>query len=158
MAAFSVWSAGFSPAARYLVPLVPLAAAPVAQASDAHGAIRIAALPLVVFQALIIAVVWQYPRTLWPKEQGTNDALASIPWIGRAYERLLPSILTGDSIAWGVTVLAGRSPREAQRLCGVLADQGRREPDPWTTSGVTGRSCRYLANRSKMSTSSFICF
>lgn len=105
MAAFSVWSAGFSPAARYLVPLVPLAVAPVAQALS-YGAIRTMALGIVVFQACIIAVVWQYPRTLWPKEHGTNDALASIPWIGRAYERLLPSILTGDSIVWGGTVLA----------------------------------------------------
>jgi hypothetical protein len=104
MAAFSVWSAGFSPAARYLVPLVPLAVAPVAQALS-HGAIRMTALGLGTLQAGIIAVVWQYPRTLWPKEQGTNDALASLPWIGRAYERLLPSILTGDSIAWGVAVL-----------------------------------------------------
>jgi hypothetical protein len=104
MTAFSVWSAGFSPAARYLVPLVPLALAPVARALS-YRAIRIVALGVVIFQACIIVVVWQYPRTLWPKEQGTNDALASIPWIGRAYERLLPSILTGDSIAWGVTAL-----------------------------------------------------
>jgi hypothetical protein len=86
------------------VPLVPLAAAPVAQALR-YGAIRIAALGIVIFQAAIIVVVWRYPRTLWPKEEATNDALASIPWIGHVYERLLPSILTGDSIAWGVTVL-----------------------------------------------------
>jgi hypothetical protein len=104
MTVFSVWSAGFSPAARYLVPLVPLAAVPVAQALS-YGAIRIAALGIVLFQTAIILVVWRYPRTLWPKEQGTNDALASVPWIGHVYERLLPSILTGDSIAWGVTVL-----------------------------------------------------
>jgi hypothetical protein len=105
MAAFSGWFAGFSPAARHLVPLVPLAVAPVAEALR-YRAIRIAAMGIVVFQAAIGVVVWRYPRTLWPKEQGTNDALASIPWVGHAYERLLPSILTGDSIAWGLTVLA----------------------------------------------------
>jgi hypothetical protein len=104
MAAFSVWSAGFSPAARYLVPLVPLAVAPAAQALR-YGAVRMTALGIVAFQACIVAVVWQYPRTLWPKEQGTNDALASIPGIGRAYERLLPSILTGDSIVWASAAL-----------------------------------------------------
>jgi len=104
MTVFSVWSAGFSPAARYLVPLVPLAAVPIAQALR-YSAIRIAALGIVIFQAAIIVVVWRYPRTLWPKEEATNDALASVPWIGHVYERLLPSILTGDSIAWGATVL-----------------------------------------------------
>jgi hypothetical protein len=105
MATFSVWSAGFSPAARYLVPLVPLAVGPVTRALR-FRVVQVAAIALAAFQALIVAVVWQNPRTLWPKEEGTNEALASIPWIGRTYEHLLPSILTGDSIAWGVTVLA----------------------------------------------------
>ena len=105
MSAFADWSAGFSPAARYLVPLIPLAVVPVTQ-SLRHRTMRIAALVVVVFQACILAVVWQYPRTLWPKGQGTNDALTSIPLIGRVYERLLPSILTGDSVVWGVTIVA----------------------------------------------------
>jgi hypothetical protein len=100
MAAFSVWSAGFSPAARYVVPLVPLLIAPAVEALR-YRTIRRVGLVLLVLQASILAVVWEDPRTLWPQERGTNEALARIPWIGRAYEQLLPSILTGDPMTWG---------------------------------------------------------
>jgi hypothetical protein len=100
MAAFAVWSAGFSPAARYLVPLVPLLVYP---ASDAlsHPAFRRAAIACAIFQLLITAVVWQSPRTLWPEELGRNAALEKLPVIGPAYAYALPSMLTGDSIARG---------------------------------------------------------
>jgi hypothetical protein len=97
MATFAVWSAGFSPAARYLVPLVPLLVLPAARAI-AFPVVRWAALPILALQTAVTAVVWHRPRALWPKEQGTNEALASIPWVGPAYERFLPSMFTGDSI------------------------------------------------------------
>jgi hypothetical protein len=109
MGAFTVWSAGFSPAARYLVPLVPLLAAPVADAMS-QRVMRRAAAAAATCQAVVTAVVWQYPRTLWPREVGTNDALAHIPFAGPAYAAMLPSILTGDSVlraGLAVMVLAG---------------------------------------------------
>jgi len=106
MASFAVWGAGFSPAARYLVPLVPIFASPAASAF-ANRAIRIAAVPLLLFQGAIVAIVWNYPRALWPKEQGTNEALERLPVLGAAYERILPSLLTGDPVLRGWLVVAG---------------------------------------------------
>ena len=102
MAAFAVWSAGFSPAARYLVPLMPLLAAPIPRAMG-YSALKWIALPFALMQLAVTAAVWQTPRTLWPKEQGTNGALELLGAIGRAYERLLPSMMTGDSVLRGWT-------------------------------------------------------
>jgi hypothetical protein len=62
--------------------------------------------PLLAFQAAIVATVWSYPRALWPKEQGTNEALERVPLLGPVYERVLPSLLTGDSVVWGWLVVA----------------------------------------------------
>ena len=42
------------------------------------------------FRRSSLGTVWRFPRTLWPKEQGTNDALASIPWIGRGVRTVTP--------------------------------------------------------------------
>jgi hypothetical protein len=105
MAAFAVWSAGFSPAARYLVPLVPLLVYPAVQALTGRPMI-FAAMLCVIFQAAITAIVWGAPRTLWPLERGTNQALERIPVVGVLYERFLPSMLTGDSVGRGMVVLA----------------------------------------------------
>jgi len=102
MAAFVVWGAGFSPPARYLVPILPLAAFAAAKAFE-QPLMRRAAMPLLLFQVLITAYCWQHPRALWPKEVGTNQALAAIPVIGPLYERALPSLLTGDSMVVGWT-------------------------------------------------------
>ena len=106
-ASFTIgWWAGFSPAARYLVPLIPFCIAAIADALR-HRAIRIAALVLLIPQALIDAVVWQHPRTLWPSTEG-NAALQTLGGIGRAYEAILPAAQTGGSlsVALGVGVLA----------------------------------------------------
>ena len=91
MAAFIEWWGGFSPAARYLVPIVPLCAVPVAAALRSTG-IKIGAAALVVPQVAIDIIVWQHPRALWPQDSGLNPALESLGAAGRAYERLLPPI------------------------------------------------------------------
>jgi hypothetical protein len=95
------WNGGFSPAARYIVPLVPFAVAAVAH-SLRYGALRFAVLALAVPQVVIDVVVWQYPRTLWPSPAG-NAALQSLGPIGRAYEQLLPAAQAGQST--GVALL-----------------------------------------------------
>jgi hypothetical protein len=100
MAAFVVWGGGFSPPARYVVPILPFLAYAAARGLE-QPLIRRAAIPLLVWQAAISAYVWQHPRAMWPKELGTNQALEHIPWIGPAYARWLPSLLTGDSVAHG---------------------------------------------------------
>jgi hypothetical protein len=106
-AAFTIgWWAGFSPAARYVVPLIPFFIVAIAGALR-YRAIRIAALVLLVPQALIDAVVWQHPRALWPSTAG-NAALQMLGRIGRAYEGILPALQTGRSfsIAFAVGALA----------------------------------------------------
>jgi len=111
MAVFVTWSAGFSPAARFLVPLMPFLAVPVAHALDRRTVRRVAGV-LLVLQIMIAATIWQHPRALWPKYEGSNSALENVPLIGPAYERALPSIATGDSTTQGwicAIVLAGLS-------------------------------------------------
>jgi hypothetical protein len=100
MTVYVDWAAGFSPAARYLVPLMPLLALPVLRALQFRP-VRIVAIALVVFQILIGVAIWQHPRVLWQKQLGTNQALERIPIVGPMYERALPSIATGDSVVGG---------------------------------------------------------
>jgi hypothetical protein len=106
MAAYATWAAGFSPAARFLVPLTPLVALAMLRALESR-VIRVAAIPLLLFQAVIIGVVWDYPRALWPKEQAGNQALDAIPVIGPLWSSALPSLHTGDSMTYGWIALAG---------------------------------------------------
>jgi hypothetical protein len=98
------WWAGFSPAARYIVPLVPLVAVAAALGMR-HEAVRMAALFLVVPQILIDAVVWQWPRRLWPTGQG-NAALHSLGPLGRGYEAILPPVQTGGLTPAALAILA----------------------------------------------------
>src|SRR5262249_52514067 len=100
MAVYVDWAAGFSPAARYLVPLMPLLALPVLRALT-YRPLRIFAIAMLAFQILIGIAIWQHPRVLWQKQLGTNQALEKIPVIGAGYERALPSIATGDSVVGG---------------------------------------------------------
>ena len=101
MAAFVEWRAGFSPAARYLVPLMPLVALAITRALD-MAIVRRIALVLIVFQAAISLYLWNRPRWLWPDRDGTNHALIAIPVIGPLYNRLLPSMAAPNAIshAW----------------------------------------------------------
>jgi len=109
MASFVEWWGGFSPAARYLVPIVPLCAVPMALALRST-ILKIAMVFLALAQLAIDAVVWQHPRALWPQDSGGNPALELLGTAGRAYERLLPAIrvdgLTTHAIAI-VIVLIG---------------------------------------------------
>lgn len=97
-AAFTTgWWAGFSPAARYLVPLMPFAVVVVAEALR-YRAVRFAALVLLLPQLLIDVLAWQHPRTLWPSADG-NAVLHMLGAAGRLYETLLPDLRGGASPA-----------------------------------------------------------
>jgi hypothetical protein len=90
-AAFVIgWWAGFAPAARYLVPALPLFLVPFAQALR-YPAVRGATVMLSVPQLLIDGVIWQHPRALWPAGAG-NPALEMLGFPGRAYELLLAPV------------------------------------------------------------------
>jgi hypothetical protein len=101
-ASFVEWWAGFSPAARYLVPAIPFFIVITAHALR-YRAIRVFAFPLLAFQVVIDGVVWQHPRTLWPSPQG-NLALQMLDGIGRAYETALPAAQTGLPFAVAIAI------------------------------------------------------
>ena len=123
-AAFTIgWWAGFSPAARYIVPLVPFLLVAIAGALR-YRAIRIAALVLAIPQAIINAVIWHKPRALWPSEAG-NPALEMLGAPGRAYQAILPDAQSGGSLvaalvlaaAWlvvSIAIVYGASERSRQ--------------------------------------------
>jgi hypothetical protein len=89
-AAHDQWWGGWSPAARYLVPLAPIAAYVVAGAAR-HAFIRRVALFLLAIQALITIVLWQRPRLLWPRGTGTNLLFELVGPLNNL-QRWLPSL------------------------------------------------------------------
>jgi hypothetical protein len=124
MASFVEWWGGFSPAARYLVPIVPLCAVPMALALRTR-LMRIIAAILAVAQLGIDAVVWQHPRALWPQDAGGNPALEMLGGLGRAYERVLPAIraeglsftaLAVTVVMIAIVLVATRFPAETEEV------------------------------------------
>ncbi len=93
MAGFVVWWGGFSPAARYLVPMLPFCAVALAMALD-NAIFRRVAILAAVLQVPITAYAWQRPRSLWPTGD-TNPLLDALGPLGRAYEHLLPALVNG---------------------------------------------------------------
>jgi hypothetical protein len=63
------WTGGWSPAARFLVPIVPLLA--IGVAAGVRTLPRVIVLPLVAVQVGINAYVWQHPKILWNNGTGT---------------------------------------------------------------------------------------
>jgi hypothetical protein len=131
MAAFVVWGAGFSPPARYIMPILPLLAFAAARGLE-QPIVRRAAIPLLVFQVAITAYCWQHPRAMWPQEVGTNQALDAIPLIGPLYARALPSLLTGDAVVWGWMVLGTLAVMTVTLL---MIERRRGQPAPRTFCG-----------------------
>jgi hypothetical protein len=90
-AAFVIgWWAGFSPAARYIAPVVPLFAIPAAL-SLSHKVVRTIAVALLVWQCLFNALLWQNPRWLWPRAGG-NRLLEALSLPGAVYSTVLAPI------------------------------------------------------------------
>jgi hypothetical protein len=105
MASFVVWWGGFSPAARYLVPLLPFCAAAVAWSPRAPAPPPCRHLAAQSVQVPITAYAWQHPRSLWPV--GTsNPLLDALGPVGRAYEYLLPPLTNGQPLLPAVVFLA----------------------------------------------------
>jgi hypothetical protein len=109
-AAHDLWWGGFSPAGRFLVPLVPLAAF-VAVPALGVPLVRIVCLALIIPQAAISAYGWQYPRALWPQGDGENRVVGTLlSWLGGS-DRVLPALRsapaeTGRALVMLVTVAA----------------------------------------------------
>ena len=93
------WWAGFSPAARFLVPLAPIFCLFGIELA-LRSRLRLAAIVLLVPQGIMTAYAWQHARLLWPQGDGENRVLAILlPPLGRAY-RAIPSFRTAPEAAW----------------------------------------------------------
>jgi len=108
-AAHEQWWAGFSPAGRFLAPLVPIFASMMGGAVQ-HRGYRLAFMLLLIPQLLIGAHAWLHPRSLWPLGEGTNRALSALlSWV-HIPDRIVPSIraehdYTGGLIAIGIVLV-----------------------------------------------------
>lgn len=95
MSSYVVWWAGFSPAARYLVPIIPFCAVAVADSLRAPlmrwivGGLMAAQIPIAIY-------AWAHPRALWPRDEG-NPLLSHLGLVGRAYESWLPPVHFGGA-------------------------------------------------------------
>jgi hypothetical protein len=90
------WWGGFSPAARFLMPLIPIFVAVGARALR-YRLFRYGFLALLIPQILISAHGWQDTRGLWPRGSGHNRVIADLlGWFG-AHEEWLPSLRTNPA-------------------------------------------------------------
>jgi hypothetical protein len=99
VAAHDQWWGGFSPAGRFLVPLIPifcLVALSLVQCTTS----RRTAIGLLVPQLLIAAYGWQHPRTFWPLGNGHNRVLAAVLGPLGSAERWLPSFRVPSETTW----------------------------------------------------------
>ncbi len=107
MSAYDAWWAGFSPAARYLVPTIPFLAVAMAE-SLRFRAFRLVLGAFSAVQVAFALYAWGHPRVLWPAATGNTLLEAFGPYRPRVRE--FPSALQTGEIAQallpvGVTVL-----------------------------------------------------
>ena len=95
------WTGGWSPAARFLVPIAPLLAGAIYQAAINAPA---SALMLAGLQVVLSALVWQRPKLLWSEGDGTAALCAAGDWLPQCW--LFPSMIRSGSYDWSVAVSA----------------------------------------------------
>jgi hypothetical protein len=103
------WWGGFSPAARFLMPLIPIFVS-VGAAALQHRLFRYTSVALLIPQILISANGWQHTRGLWPQGDGHNRVISDLlGWVG-AHEEWLPSLRTDRAAMpralFGIVVVA----------------------------------------------------
>jgi hypothetical protein len=81
------WTGGWSPAARFLVPIVPLLA--VAVAAGVRPTPKLLLIPLVIVQIGIDGYVWQHPKVLW---NNGNGRAAICDHLGSTFCHVFPSL------------------------------------------------------------------
>jgi hypothetical protein len=86
------WRGGWSPAARFLVPIVPMLALVVFAAAVTYRRWRWAIATVVVVQIAISALMWQEPKLLWNDGDGSSALLVHLDGGTGWLTRRLPSI------------------------------------------------------------------
>jgi hypothetical protein len=114
------WRGGWSPAARFLVPVVPFLGLPIALAL-ADARLRLLSVPVAALQVVLDALFWSRPMLTWSEASGTSAFLPSVglaalaDWLPSWHRA--PAHAVGFSavalVAWAaVSVWAvGRRPR-----------------------------------------------
>jgi hypothetical protein len=105
-AAHDQWWGGFSPAARFLVPLAPIFALAISRAMSV-AAFRTVFLLLLVPQVLISAYGWQHPRAMWPRGDGNNRVVNAFATSFGRRDTFIPSIRVERNLSGGATALGG---------------------------------------------------
>ena len=90
------WWGGFSPAGRFLMPLVPIFAV-VGAAALRHQLFRYGSLLLIIPQIFISADGWQHTRSLWPQGDGHSRVLSDLLGVLGANEGWIPSLRTAPT-------------------------------------------------------------
>jgi hypothetical protein len=94
------WTGGWSPAARFLVPVAPLLAL---SAFTAWPVLRPFTWALVAMQVALAALVWQRPKLLWNDGDGIA-AFCEVPALPQCVA--FPSMVTGSSADWVAAIAA----------------------------------------------------
>jgi hypothetical protein len=102
-AAHDQWWAGFSPACRFLVPLMPIICLAVLDLLRYRSG-RFAVLATLVPQIVIAAYGWQHPHDLWPRGDAHNRVLAAL--VDGFADRWLPSFRTPAASTWPLALSA----------------------------------------------------
>jgi hypothetical protein len=107
-AAHQQWWAGFSPAARFFLPIVPVLCL-ILSKGVSYRPFESACFALLVPQLLISMSVWQHTRELWPQGNGRNPTLGRLfGWAGGG-DQLLPSLRTSSDwnsvLVWVVILI-----------------------------------------------------
>lgn len=96
VAAYVNWPGGFSPPARYLVPVLPFCALAIAEGLR-FRTMRVALAALGSIQLVFTGFAWHHPRSLWPWIDGYNPLLRDLGPVGHWYARFLPMVKGGPT-------------------------------------------------------------
>ncbi|MEX2270173.1 MAG: hypothetical protein WD690_01790 [Vicinamibacterales bacterium] len=113
------WRGGWSPAARFLVPIVPLLAYPIfAWAISVRRSLLFAV--LIAVQVALNALLWQYPKLLWNLGDGTSELLMHLGggtdrlvWLFPSDARVLAPMLVAALIVIALAWMPVRRLRDA---------------------------------------------
>lgn len=101
------WRGGWSPAARFLVPIVPLLACVVFSLVAEVRRIPALVWGIVALQAAISAWLWQYPKLTWDDGDGESALLAALDGGSGVLSSTVPSLAGPMTPAMWVVIAAG---------------------------------------------------